>query len=100
MSNTRREKRKLMREFKVMDSFKKTSFSQRIEEGKKTQRENLQRIKNESIKKEIERGSGIDSTPDFPVYRGISNEYSFFGSFLDSKNWEILESNGDDAAKD
>ena len=54
MSNTRREKRKLMREFKVMDSFKKTSFSQRMEEGKKIQRENLQRIKNESIKKEIQ----------------------------------------------
>ena len=71
-----------MREFKVIDSFKKTSFSQRIEEGKKIQRENLQRIKNESIKKEIERGSGIDSTPDFPIYKGISNEYSFFGSFF------------------
>jgi|LakMenE01Jun11ns_1017448.scaffolds.fasta_scaffold9723307_2 hypothetical protein len=100
MSNSRREKRKLMRQFGVMDSIKKKSFSERIEEGKKTQRENLQRIKNESIKREIERGSGVDTNPDFPIYRGIDNEYSFFGNFLNSKNWEILESNGDDGVED
>jgi hypothetical protein len=100
MSNSRREKRKLMRQFGVMDSIKKKSFSERIEEGKKTQRENLQRIKNESIKREIERGSGVDTNPDFPIYRGIDNEYSFFGNFLNSKNCEILESNGDDGVED
>jgi hypothetical protein len=99
MSSSRREKRKLMRDFGVMDSIKKTSFSERIEEGKRVHRENLQRIKNESIKKEIERGSRTDTNPDFPIYRGIDNEYSFFGSFLNSKNWETKESNGDDGVE-
>lgn len=100
MSSTRREKRKILRKYGVLDSVKKTSFSERIEEGKRIHRENLQRMKNESIKKEIERGSSSDANPEFPVYRGIDTEYSIFGSFLNSKNWETLESNGDDAVED
>lgn len=100
MSSTRREKRRLLRQYGVLDSVKKISLSERIEEGKSIHRENLQRMKNQTIKKEIERGSNVDQNQDFPIYRGVDNEYSIFGSFLNSKNWETLESNGDDAIED
>lgn len=100
MSSTRREKRRLLRQYGVLDSVKKIKLSERIEEGKSIHRENLQRMKNQSIKKEIEKGSNVDPNQDFPVYRGMDNEYSVFGSFLNSKNWETLESNGDDAIED
>ena len=100
MSSTRREKRKILRQYGMLDSVKKTSFSERIEEGKRIHRENLQRMKNESIKKEISKKSDTEINQEFPVYRGIDTEYSFFGSFLDSKNWEILESDGDDGVED
>ncbi len=99
MSNTRREKRKLLRKYGVLDSVKKTSFSERIEEGKSIHRENLQRMKNEAIKKEVKKGTNTETNPEFPVYRGIDTEYSTFGSFLNAKNWETLESDGDDAVE-
>lgn len=91
MSANRRERRKLLRQYGLLDVIKKTSHGSRIEEGQNTHRLNLQRNKNEQLKREREKNGESDTSDNVNFYHDSKDEYTSFTSLLSSKNWENLD---------
>jgi hypothetical protein len=86
----RREKRKLLKKFGLLNLEKKRNLSDRIQEGKEKHRLNLQEMKNSEIKKSQEKGSEIDENQIF-LYRNLNTNYDNLQSFLINKDWTQLE---------
>lgn len=97
MSANRRERRKLLRQYGLLDVVKKSSVGSRIEEGQNTHRLNLQRIKNDQLKKERERSGEINQSDDVNFYHDSKDGYDSFTSLLASKDWGNLELDDNDA---
>ena len=91
MSANRRERRKLLRQYGLLDVVKKTSVGSRIEEGQNTHRLNLQRIKNDQLKKDREKIGDLGISDDVNFYHDSKDEYNSFTSLLSSKDWKNLD---------
>ena len=90
----RRERRKLLRQFGLLKSYKPFSENSSMasaENGRELHRQNLQDMKNNEIaKRKSEKPDSIQDNEIF-TYRNESNEYGSFQSMLLSKDWEKIE---------
>ena len=98
MSN-RRERRQLMRQLGITKPKGNsiTGFDSSREDGQNIHRKHLQRVKNEIIQKDNERGTSPKEADDFFMYKNQTNEYSSFHTLLNKRDWGNFESNGDNA---
>lgn len=86
----RREKRKLLKKFGLLNLEKKRNLSDRIQEGKEIHRANLQEMKNSEIKRKKEKSGESEENEAF-LYRNFDNSYDNLQSFLLKKDWNQLE---------
>jgi hypothetical protein len=86
----RRERRKLLKKFGLLELEKKRSSTDRLKEGKERHRLNLQEMKNSEIKKSTSDGDNIEEN-DFFVYRNLESSYDNLQSFFINKDWDELE---------
>lgn len=85
----RRERRKLLKKFGLLELEKKRNLTERIKDGKEKHRLNLQDMKNSEISKEKEKNS--DQEREFFMYRNFENNYDNLQSFLTQKDWNQIE---------
>lgn len=86
----RRERRKLLKKFGLLNLDKSRDPLKKLEEGKEKHRVNLQEMKNSEIKKQKEKGIETQEN-EFFMYRNLDNNYNNFQSFLLGKNWDESE---------
>ena len=90
----RRERRKLLKQFGLLKSYKpfsKDSAMSNIENGRELHRQNLQDMKNKEIaNQKSKKPDSVDKDEVF-LYRNQSNEYNSFQSMLMSKDWDQIE---------
>ena len=86
----RRERRKLLKKFGLLNLDKSRDPLKKLEEGKEKHRVNLQEMKNSEIKKQ--KAKGIETQEnEFFMYRNLDNNYNNLQSFLLGKNWDESE---------
>lgn len=86
----RRERRKLLKKFGLLNLDKSRDPLKKLEEGKEKHRVNLQEMKNSEIKKQKEKGIETQEN-EFFMYRNLDNDYNNLQSFLLGKNWDESE---------
>lgn len=86
----RRERRKLLKKFGLLNLDKSRDPLKKLEEGKEKHRVNLQEMKNSEIKKQKEKGIETQEN-EFFMYRNLDNNYNNLQSFLLGKNWDESE---------
>lgn len=87
----RRERRKLLRQFGLLKSYKPFSTTSNLDNGKELHRQNLQDMKNKEIaNQKSKKPDSVDKDEVF-LYRNQSNEYNSFQSMLMSKDWDQIE---------
>jgi len=86
----RRERRKLLKKFGLLEIDKKRSSIDRLEEGKERHRLNLQEMKNSEVKKSVPDGDNAKEN-DFFIYRNLENNYDNLQSFFLNKDWDEHE---------